>query len=129
MKHIYKIFSGILLVTAVFTTMGCQDKVDDSDLYTFTGNTIASYLEESDNYSDFAYICSKVKLSKRSESSIAQLLSARGNYTVFAPTNSAIHRYLDSVFVQKDYDITQVPDSVAEYIVRNSIIDNGNSEA
>ena len=129
MKHIYKIFSGILLVTAVFTTMGCQDNVDDSDLYTFTGSTIASYLEESDNYSDFAYICTKVKLSKRSESSIAQLLSARGNYTVFAPTNSAIHRYLDSVFVQKDYDITQVPDSVAEYIVRNSIIDNGNSEA
>ena len=64
-----------------------------------------------------------MKLSKRSESTIAQLLSARGNYTVFAPTNDAVQHYLDSVYQTTDYDITQIPDSVADYIARNAIID------
>ncbi|MGN1213697.1 MAG: fasciclin domain-containing protein [Bacteroidaceae bacterium] len=107
----------------------CKDEVDDSDLYTFTGNTITSYLESNENFSKYLYVCGKVKLSNRSDSYVAQLLSARGNYTVFAPTNDAVQNYLDSIYLTKDYDITQIPDSTAEYIVRNSIIDNGNADA
>ncbi|MCH5178071.1 MAG: hypothetical protein J1F13_00185 [Prevotellaceae bacterium] len=103
--------------------------MDESDLYTFTGSTITSYLEESENYTDFAYICSKVILSLRSESTISQLLSTRGNYTVFAPTNETLHHYLDSIFLTKDYDITQLSDSVAQDIARNAIIDNGTKNA
>ena len=118
-----------VMIVTVALCMGCKDEVDESDLYTFKGQTVTSFLEESDKYSDFAYICSRVKLSKRSDSNVSQLLSARGNYTVFAPTNEAIHRYVDSVFVSKNFDITQLPDSVAEYIVRNAIIDNGNAPA
>ena len=112
----------IVLLTAAFLT-ACSDKVDESDIYTFKGETITSYLEKSENFTDFAYILSRVKLSKRSESTIAQLLSARGNYTVFAPTNDAVQHYLDSVYQTTDYDITQIPDSVADYIARNAIID------
>ena len=119
----------LALLAAGTSFYSCKDEVDESDLYTFQGSTIATYLEESENYTDYAYICSKVKLSKKSESNIAQLLSTRGNYTVFAPTNEALQAYLDSIYVTTNYDITQIPDSTAEYIVRNSIIDNGNNEA
>ena len=87
------------------------------------------YFEQNEDYSKFLYVCGKVKLSSRSDSYVSQLLSARGNYTVFAPTNEAMQQYLDSIYLTKDYDITQIPDSTAEYIVRNSIIDNGNSQA
>lgn len=121
------LLAAVALVTTGFYS--CKDEVDESDLYTFTGSTINDYLTESDKYTDFAYICTKVKLSKRSESTVAQLLSARGNYTVFAPTNEAVQAYLDSIYVTKNYDLTQIPDSTAEYIVRNSIIDHGNSDA
>ncbi len=124
-----KSFFATLLGVVALGFVGCKDEVDESDLYTFTGSTVASFLEESENYSDFAYICGKVKLSNRSESTVAQLLSARGNYTVFAPTNDAIQSYLDSIYITENYDITLIPDSTAEYIVRNSIIDNGNNEA
>lgn len=129
----FNIFKKSLLLAAVaLVTVGfysCKDEVDESDLYTFTGSTIYDYLDKSDNYTSFAYICNKVKLSKRSESTVGQLLSARGNYTVFAPTNKAVQMYLDSIYVTKNYDITQIPDSTAEYIVRNSIIDHGNDDA
>lgn len=123
----WRIFALLLIASVVLTS--CKDEVDESDLYTFTGSTITSYLEESENYTDFAYICSKVRLSLRSESTISQLLSTRGNYTVFAPTNEALHHYLDSIFLTKDYDITQLPDSVAQDIARNAIIDNGTKNA
>ncbi|MBO4593156.1 MAG: fasciclin domain-containing protein [Bacteroidaceae bacterium] len=126
-------FKKCLLAVAIIAAgtgfYSCADKVDDSDLYTFTGSTITDYLQKSDNYNYFNIICEKVRLSKKSDSNIAQLLSARGNYTVFVPTNEAIQSYLDSIYVTKDYDITQIPDSTAEYIVRNSIIDNGIAHA
>ena len=121
-----KIMHGLLaaaMLAAGFGFQSCKDEVDESNLYTFKGSTITTYMENSENYTDFAYLCSKVKLSKKSESNIAQLLSARGNYTVFAPTNDAIQHYLDSIYVTTNYDITQIPDSTAEYIVRNAVID------
>lgn len=119
----------MLLVAAAATLFSCSDKVDDSDMYTFGGETAYSYLQKTDEYTDFAYILSRVKLSKKSESQLSELLSARGHYTVFAPTNSAIQHYLDSVYATPGYDIRQITDSVANYIARNSIIDNGEAEA
>ena len=127
-----KIMHGLLaaaMLAVGFGFQSCKDEVDESNLYTFKGSTITTYMENSENYTDFAYLCSKVKLSKKSESNIAQLLSARGNYTVFAPTNDAIQHYLDSIYVTTNYDITQIPDSTAEYIVKNAVIDNGMAEA
>lgn len=125
-----KIYALAAMVLCVAFTTGCQDNVDESDMYTFTGQTITSFLNNNpDEYSDFAYILGKVQLSPRSSSTIADLLSARGNYTCFAPSNEAVRHYLDSVYQTTGYDITLIPDSMAEYIARNSIIDNKNEEA
>ncbi len=128
-----RIFKNSLLATALVTValgfVGCKDEVDESDLYTFTGSTITSYMEETEKYTDYIYLCGQDKLRSRSETTVAQLLSARGNYTVFAPTNDAVQHYLDSIYLTTDYDITQTPDSIAEYIVRNAIIDHGSSDA
>ncbi len=117
------------VLVAALGFYSCEDKIDESNMYTFTGESIYSYLQSSQEYSDFAYLLERVKLSKKSESTIAQLLSARGNYTVFAPTNEAIQHYLDSLYTTTNYDITQTPDSTAEYITRNAIIDNEDEEA
>lgn len=108
----------------------CKDEVDESDMYTFVGNTVKSYLDNNpDQYSHYAYILKRVQLSPKSKSTISDLLSARGNYTCFVPTNEALQSYLDSVYQTRNYDITQIPDSMASYIARNSIIDNKNEEA
>lgn len=124
-KNLWRFF--LLVLVAAVTA--CSDNIDDSDIYTFKGETITSYLEKSENFTDFAYILTRVKLSKRSESTVSQLLSARGNYTVFAPTNDAVQFYLDSIFQTKNYDMTQIPDSLAEFIARNAIIDCGDAAA
>lgn len=118
------------MVVAVALLSACSDDVDSSDMFTFTGQTITTYLDDNaDTYSDYAYILQRVKLSPKSASTISDLLSARGNYTCFAPNNRAIQSYLDSIFQTTNYDITQIPDSIAEYIARNSIIDTGDESA
>ena len=123
-KHLIYVF-----LLAVIGFSSCKDQVDDSDMYTFTGETAYSFCQDNPDYTNFAYILSRVKLSKKSDSELSQLLSARGNFTVFAPTNDAIQHYLDSIYETPNFDITQITDSVADYIARNSIIDCENDEA
>jgi uncharacterized surface protein with fasciclin (FAS1) repeats len=126
---LFKLCPLTLLIALSTVLFSCKDEVDESDMYAFSGETAYSYMQKSQEYTDFAYILSKVKLSKKSQSELSQLLSARGNYTVFAPTNEAIQHYLDSIYSTTNYDLTTIPDSTAEYIARNSIIDNGNDNA
>lgn len=108
----------------------CKDNVDESDIYTFTGKTVKDFLDENpDDYSMYSYILTKVQLSPKSNSTVSDLLSARGNYTCFVPDNQSVQSFLDSVYHTKGFDVTQISDSIASYIARNSIIDNGNEEA
>ena len=130
-----KAISGGLFIFAasMFTLNSCTENIDDSDLYTFTGETMVDHFEnDPENFSDYLTILGKVHPSKRSESTMLELLSARGNYTCFAPTNDAIKQYLDSLLLLNQVtstDVNQIPDSIAESIVFNSIIENENDKA
>lgn len=76
----------------------CTEEIDTSSRYTFTGKTIISYLQDyPESYSEYTALLDSVKVSDFSGSTLSQLLSARGNYTCFAPTNEAIQLFLDSL--------------------------------
>ena len=79
---------------AVLALGGCRDEISDSSRFTFTGHTIASYLEENEEiYSSFIDILRR--------SGRLSLMKAYGQYTCFAPTNDAIDKYLieqDSIY-------------------------------
>ncbi|MBP3212852.1 MAG: fasciclin domain-containing protein [Prevotella sp.] len=69
----------------------CKEKIDESNLYTFTGETIEDYLNNrSDQYSSFNYILKRIGYDK--------ILSAYGTYTCFAPNNDAVNHYIDSLY-------------------------------
>ena len=124
-----KYLSAVLLA-AVCLLCSCIDRVDESDMYTFTGKTVMDILNEDADYSGYVAVLNKVRFSENSASSTAaQLLSARGNYTVFAPTNEALQAYVDSVTNSQQFAIEQITDSLANEIVRNSIIDSGDQDA
>lgn len=126
---------------AVFS--GCREEINKDDLYTFTGETVGSFLEKNDSiYSKYVALLNVVKQSDRTQSTVAKLLTAYGNYTCFAPTNSAIEEFLDSAYVQGKFNSTDftvfldsakagmhLGDSLAKVIVYNSIIDCGSSTA
>lgn len=116
------------------TTQSCKEDIDESNRYTFTEYTVASYLESHpDSYSEYYRILGEVPISSQSESTVQQLISARGNFTVFAPTNEAIQEYLDSLTSKgitsaaswDAFPNEHVKDSIKKVIVFNSIIDSG----
>lgn len=118
---------------------GCKEEVDTSSRYVYRENTIIEYLKKHpESYSTYTDLLYKVPVSDLSETTVGQLLSARGHYTVFAPTNEAIQNYLDTLAASdEDYYITAPSwdaftdstklDSIRKTIVLNSIIDSGDN--
>ena len=80
-----------LLVLHSSLCVSCKEDIDESNLYTFTGETIEDYLtNRSEQFSSFNYILSRIGYDK--------ILSAYGTYTCFAPGNEAVAEYIDSLY-------------------------------
>ena len=98
---IKQMFSKLWLLAIIPMTVGfvsCSEDIDESNLYTFTGETIEDYLvNRSDEFSSFNYILSRVGYDK--------ILSAYGMYTCFAPTNQAVSEYINELYNDEDADI------------------------
>lgn len=126
--------AALLIGAASAVTLNsCTEKIDDGNLYTFTGEMMVDHFENNpETFSSYLEILGKVHPSHRSESTMQDLLDARGHYTCFAPTNEAIASYIDSLYSIGEItskSVSELPDSVAEAIVFNSIIQNGENEA
>lgn len=94
-RNILKWSSGAALTLFLGLALNsCKEEIDTSNRYTFTGNTVASFLEEhQDMFSSF------ITILKRGGK--FNLMKAYGTYTCFAPTNEAIDRFLfeqDSIY-------------------------------
>ena len=90
-KNIAKglLWCGIISTLPLATS--CKEDIDESNLYTFTGETIEDYLvNRSDRFSSFNYILGRIGYDK--------ILSAYGTYTCFAPNNEAVQEYIDSLY-------------------------------
>ncbi len=129
MKRIWFVLSiCMLLITS------CHENIDMSARYVFKESTAMDYLKNHpDAYSEYVDLLYKVPVSRVSATTLGQLLSARGHYTVFAPTNEAIHNYLDSLVLDElipyaswDAFTDSIKlDSIRKVIVYSSIIDTG----
>ena len=90
----FKVKVAALVCIAAMSLAGCRESIDESTRYTFTGHTVASFLEEhEDVYSSFIEILNR--------GGRLSLMKAYGQYTCFAPTNDAVARYLveqDSIY-------------------------------
>ena len=114
----------------------CKEEVDTSARYVFKYDTILSYLEKHEQYSEYVKLLGQVPVGPVSSSTLYQLMSARGNYTVFAPTNEAIQTYLDTLAAKNVIDApswegfrdSTTLDSIRKVIVYNSIIDGGDNQ-
>lgn len=127
----------ILIFFVIFSISACKENIDMSARYVFKEDTVISYLQKFPNkYSSYLDLLFKVKISKLSESSVGQLLTARGCYTAFAPTNEAIDSFLVSLVndglisepTWESFTDSIVLDSIRKVIVFNSIIDSGDTD-
>ena len=127
----------LTLSTLFFIICSCTEDIDTSARYVFTEYTVASYLEAHADYSQYLELTKLVPVSGRSKSSVYQLLTARGNYTCFAPTNEAINEYLKDLVEQglinepswDAFTDERKLDSIRKVVVLNTVIDGGDMES
>lgn len=121
--------SKCLLAVGFFSIMlGCTENIDESNYRTKEKDTLWDMIEKDPDLSDIKSIFEIVRLGNASNaSSIASVLSARGNYTVFLPTNDAVRAYVDSLVGGSD--INQLSYEQLQLVAYNCIIDNGTDAA
>lgn len=134
-RTLTKVILSFIVCGAMWVS--CTEDVDTSARYVFKEKTAMDYLEKySDVYSEYLHLLEITHVSIVSETTVAQLLKARGHYTVFAPTNEAIYAYLDTLVKEELIsapswdaftDSTKL-DSIRKVIVYNSIIDSGDAD-
>ncbi len=127
------VFYALLSVFTATLFIGCKEDINESSRYVFKEKTITDYLKSHEQYSEYCELLKIVPVSPITETTCWQILSARGHYTVFAPTNEAIHRFLNKQVKKKIIDRPSWDaftsehklDSVRNLLVYNSIIDCG----
>lgn len=116
--------SGMLL-----TTQSCSEDLSTDNFAIAKEQTIYDYLKETPEFSQILAIFERVPLGhKEGASALSAVLSARGNYTVFAPTNEAIDAYVTNL-LGAGKSINDLKDDEAELIAYSCIIDNGTENA
>ena len=122
----------IFLYTISFALfIACTEEIDESNRYTFTGETVADFmLKRSDKYSHM------ITLLKRAN--LFGLLATYGQYTLFLPDNEGVEKYIqeqDSIYqTSKDThkakwtgitspNFEDISDSMANVIARNHLVE------
>ena len=131
-KNIFKVQSlaasvgTLLLFGSIFGLSSCKETIDESNFAIKSELTITDYLTTTDNLSMITEIFGKVRLGNDSASYMTSVLSARGNYTVFAPTNEAVEAYLAEEGLTS---IEEMNKEQLEQIAKSCVIDNGDLNA
>ena len=113
--NVFKMMRSAILAgtgVVVMTMASCNPEPDESDLYTFTGETIESLIAQDSTLTAFNSILARVGYDK--------MMAAYGSYTCFAPTNDGVAAYCDSLYTDEEciipYNGMVNPDSTGNYI-------------
>ena len=120
----------LYLLLGVALTLGltsCKEDIDDSAFAIKTEQMVADFLQTNSQFSEIAAIFERVPLgTKKDASPIMSALSARGNYTVFAPTNEAVNAFVREM---GHSSVSELTDEEMKLIAYSCIIDNGTANA
>lgn len=130
-KRLLSGFGGAALaLTLLFASQAltsCKEDVSADNYAISTDQTVTDYLKSCPQFTLIESILERVKLGRSDDaSSLSSVMSARGNYTVFAPNDSAVTAYIQGLGVTSIDELTY---EQAQNIAMNCIIDNGDDAA
>ena len=122
-KILAKFSAWLIALVVVGGTFSCTEDIDESNFAIKDEPTITDYLSSNERYSGIKSIFDRVRLgSKANASVLTSVLSARGNYTLFVPSDSALNEYVKTLGKNSVADLDSAQ---AELIAYSCIIDNG----
>ena len=91
-------FAAAIVFAGLFNG-SCLDEIAPGNYYTFTGETVAGFLDnKNQDFSSFIYVLKKADL--------WGVMSTYGTYTCLAPTNSAFEQFLQEKGIPSVSDLT-----------------------
>lgn len=110
----------LLIMSAVQVGLvGCKDDPGVENYYTQVREYASDYLQNREQYSDYLQILQRAT-GERGDLRLVDMLGTYGAYTIFAPTNDAIGKYLHSRGLTS---IEELSKEDCDTIALNSIID------
>lgn len=106
---------AVMLYSGAFISCNSDD-IDDSAMYTFVGETVASYCKNTPELTRFYEVMERC--------GETALLEVYGHFTCFAPTNEAIEAYI----TEKGYVWEEMTQEQLTKIVHNCVIRNSSQE-
>lgn len=117
----------VLLGLPLLLITSCKENISDDAYAIATKQTMSDYIADTEDLSLVKDLFDQVRLGNTTNAStLTSVLSARGNYTVFAPNNEAMQAYMDSLGYTSVSDMTE---EEKEQLALNCIIDNGDTNA
>lgn len=111
------------------TLQSCQETIDSSNFAISKEETITDHLRNNAEYSQIYKVLQRVRLGNGNNASpLTSVLSARGNYTIFAPTDSAMKVYVTNL-IGEGKTVDDLSMEQAQRIAYSCIIDNGSESA
>lgn len=102
--------------------VSCKEEIDESNFAIKTEFTVADFIDANEDHSMIKALFTRIRLGNSTgASSLFSVLSARGNYTVFLPTNSAIQTFMQTHGIPS---IEEMPEEQAALIAKSCIIDH-----
>lgn len=130
MNHCAAFCGALLLLAAPLSLTSCKENISEDAYAIKTEQTITDYLTDTESLSLIKSLFDEVKLGNSANASVlTSVLSARGNYTVFAPNNDAVLAYMKSLTGLESPALSDLSEEQKEQIALNCIIDNGTSSA
>ncbi len=111
------LYVAILFAAMQLSLVGCSDDPGADSYYTSTSEYAADFLKNNEKFSEFVQIVQRTNISR---ANVMDLLGTYGSYTVFAPTNEAVDKYLHSRGLTSVDQLTQAD---CDTITRNHIIE------
>lgn len=117
----FKFWAAVLFVISAVqvSLVGCKDDPGVENYYTQTRQYASDYLTSREQFSDYVQILSRAT-GERGDLRLIDLLGTYGSYTVFAPTNEAIRKYLRS---RGKVSLDELSKEDCDTIALNSIIE------
>ena len=125
--HSHVLVKLFLLLCLPISFTSCSENIDESNFAIKSELTAADFIDSDENYSLAKSIFLRVRLGdSEGASSLYSVLTARGNYTVFLPTNSAIEKFMQEHGIAT---LEEMPEEQANLIAKSCIIDHDQEPA
>lgn len=94
-KKSLMMLAGMFFMAGSMIFTSCSAEPDESDLYTFTGETIEDFITNNEaDFGNFNYILKRAGYDR--------ILSSYGTYSCFLPTNDAVLAYVNELYNDED---------------------------